>query len=160
MSFKYTYRHHAWYAAQVSHGTTYVVLTLSLLLRPVWPSTYEELVSLSKKKYVICGGCCRRYRALQVAVHPFLASSKGVVRDASFKFGQQLPFGPVRAVHLPAWDGGGVVQGAVESSSNGTQCATWRRTTAICGLGSPFKGLGSPFKGPGSPFKGQPCVTN
>ena len=43
-------RHHLWYAAQVSHGTTYVVLTLSLLIRPVWPSTYKELVSLSKKK--------------------------------------------------------------------------------------------------------------
>ena len=51
MSFKYTSRHHGWYAAQVSHGTTYVVLTLSLLIRPVWPSTYDELVSLSKKKY-------------------------------------------------------------------------------------------------------------
>ena len=50
MSFKYTPRHHGWYAAQVSHGTTYVVLTLSLLIRPVWPSTYDELVSLSKKK--------------------------------------------------------------------------------------------------------------
>ena len=50
MSFKYTSRHHGWYAAQVPHGTTYVVLTLSLLIRPVWPSTYEELVSLSKKK--------------------------------------------------------------------------------------------------------------
>ena len=50
MSFKYTSRHHGWYAAQVSHGTTYVVLTLSLLIRPVWPSTCVELVSLSKKK--------------------------------------------------------------------------------------------------------------
>ena len=29
---------------------TYVVLTLSLLIRPVWPSTYDELVSLSQKK--------------------------------------------------------------------------------------------------------------
>ena len=43
-------RHHGWYAAQVSHGTTYAVLTLSLLIRPVWPSTYEELVSLSQKR--------------------------------------------------------------------------------------------------------------
>ena len=34
----------------VPHGTAYVVLTLSLLIRPVWPSTYEELVSLIKKK--------------------------------------------------------------------------------------------------------------
>ena len=50
MSFKYTSRHHGWYAAQVPHGTTYVVLTLSLLIRPVWPSTYEELVSPSQKK--------------------------------------------------------------------------------------------------------------
>ena len=49
MSFKCTSRHHGWYAAQVSHGTTYVVLTLSLLIRPVWPSTYDELVSLRKK---------------------------------------------------------------------------------------------------------------
>ena len=48
-------RHHAWYAAQVPHGTTYVVLTLSLLIRPVWPSTYEELVSLSQKKSIIWG---------------------------------------------------------------------------------------------------------
>ena len=50
MSFKYTSHHHGWYAAQVPHGTTYVVLTLSLLIRPVWPSTYEELVSLSNKR--------------------------------------------------------------------------------------------------------------
>ena len=50
MSFKYTSRHHGCYAAQVPHRTTYVVLTLSLLIRPVWPSTYEELVSLSQKK--------------------------------------------------------------------------------------------------------------
>ena len=50
VSFKYTSRHHGWYAAQVPHGTTYVVLTLSFLIRPVWPSTYEELVSLSQKK--------------------------------------------------------------------------------------------------------------
>ena len=53
MSFKYTSRHHGWYAAQVSHGATYVVLTLSLLIRPVWPSTYEEFVSLSKKKKIM-----------------------------------------------------------------------------------------------------------
>ena len=33
----------------------YVVLTLSLLIRPVWPSTYEELVSLSKTKKVQLG---------------------------------------------------------------------------------------------------------
>ena len=50
MSFKYTSRHHGWSAAQVPHGTTYVVLTLSLLIRPVWLSTYKELVSLSQKK--------------------------------------------------------------------------------------------------------------
>ena len=58
MSFKYTSRHHGWYAAQVPHGTTYVVLTLSLLIRPVWPSTYDELVSLSQKKKetVHCSG--------------------------------------------------------------------------------------------------------
>ena len=55
MSFKYTSRHHGWYAAQVSHRTTYVVLTLSLLIRPVWPSTYDELVSLSKKKVCTTG---------------------------------------------------------------------------------------------------------
>ena len=61
MSFKYTSRHQWWYAAtQESHGTTYVVLTLSLLIRPVWPSTYDELVSLIQKKktfksaYPIC----------------------------------------------------------------------------------------------------------
>ena len=53
MSFKYTSRHHGWYAAQVPHGTTYVALTLSLLIRPVWSSYYEELVSLSKKKIVL-----------------------------------------------------------------------------------------------------------
>ena len=52
MSFKYTSHHHWWYATQESHGATYVVLTLSLLIRPVWPSTYDELVSLSKKKYL------------------------------------------------------------------------------------------------------------
>ena len=50
MSSKYTSRHHGWYAAQVPHGTTYVVLTLSSLIRPVWPSAYEEIVSLSQKK--------------------------------------------------------------------------------------------------------------
>ena len=50
MSFKYTSRHQWWYATQESHRTTYVVLTLSLLIRPVWPSTYDELVSLSQKK--------------------------------------------------------------------------------------------------------------
>ena len=55
MSFKYTSRHHAWYAAQVPHGTAYVVHTLSLMIRPVWPSTYEELVSLSQKKTDITG---------------------------------------------------------------------------------------------------------
>ena len=55
MSFKYTSRHQWWYATQESHGTTYVVLTLSLLVRPVWPSTYDVLVSLSrKKKYMQC----------------------------------------------------------------------------------------------------------
>ena len=32
VSFKYTSRHHELYAAQVLHGTTYVVLTLSLLV--------------------------------------------------------------------------------------------------------------------------------
>ena len=42
-------RHHGWYGAQASHRTRYVVLTLSLLIRPVWPSTYDELVSLRKK---------------------------------------------------------------------------------------------------------------
>ena len=55
MRFKYTSRHHGWYAAQVPHGTTYVVLTLSLLIRPVWPSTYDELVSLSKTKKLQLG---------------------------------------------------------------------------------------------------------
>ena len=30
--------------------TTNPLLTLSLLIRPVWPSTYDELVSLSQKK--------------------------------------------------------------------------------------------------------------
>ena len=45
-----TSHHHWWYATQESHGATYVVLTLSLLIRPVWPSTYDELVSLSQKK--------------------------------------------------------------------------------------------------------------
>jgi hypothetical protein len=57
LSFKYTSRHHRWYAAQVPHGTTYVVLTLSLLIRPVWPRTYDELVSLSKKKVSPSGHC-------------------------------------------------------------------------------------------------------
>ena len=55
MSFTYTSHHHGWYAAQVSHGTTYVVLTLSLLIRPVWPSNYQELVSLSQKKKTAVG---------------------------------------------------------------------------------------------------------
>ena len=50
MSFKYASHRHWWYAIQASHGTTYVVLTLSLLIRPVWPSTYDELVSLRLKK--------------------------------------------------------------------------------------------------------------
>ena len=50
MSFKYTSHHHWWYATQVLHGTTYVVLTLSLLIRSIWPSTYDELVSQSQKK--------------------------------------------------------------------------------------------------------------
>ena len=48
----FTPHHHWWYATQESHGATYVVLTLSLLIRPVWPSTYEELVSLSQKKRI------------------------------------------------------------------------------------------------------------
>ena len=50
MSFKYTSHHHWWYATQESHGATYVVLTLSLLIRLVWPSTYDELVVSDKKK--------------------------------------------------------------------------------------------------------------
>ena len=53
MSFKYTSLHHGWYATQAPHGTTYVVLKLSLLFRPDWPSTYEELVSLSKKTWYV-----------------------------------------------------------------------------------------------------------
>ena len=48
-SFKYTSHHHGWYATQVSHGTAYVVLTLSLLIRFVWPSTHNALVSLRQK---------------------------------------------------------------------------------------------------------------
>ena len=50
MSFKYASHHLWWYATQESHGATYVVLTLSLLIWPVWPSTYDELVSLRQKK--------------------------------------------------------------------------------------------------------------
>ena len=69
MSFKNTSRHHGWYAAQVSHGTTYVVLTLSLLIRPVWPSTYDELVSLSKKKRKTQGHAYTRW-CTHKAVHP------------------------------------------------------------------------------------------
>ena len=53
MSFKYTSHHHWWYATQESHGATYVVLTLSLLIRPVWPSTYDEIVSVRQKKVVV-----------------------------------------------------------------------------------------------------------
>ena len=50
MSRRYTSHHHRWHAIQESHGTTYVVLTLSLLIRPVWPSTCGEPVSQSQKK--------------------------------------------------------------------------------------------------------------
>ena len=49
MSFKYTSHRLWWYAIQASHGTAYVVLTLSLLIWPVWPSTYDELVSPRQK---------------------------------------------------------------------------------------------------------------
>ena len=55
----YASHHHWWYATQESHGATYVVLTLSLLIRPVWPSTYDELVSLRQKKKKLTSVVCR-----------------------------------------------------------------------------------------------------
>ena len=89
-------------ATAVSHGTTYVVLTLSLLIRPVWPSTYDELVSLSQKK---------KYTAkARVQAEPPAYSSEYVlfadaapVGLANFFVGLYLPLGGMRMFQCPRW---------------------------------------------------------